>query len=143
MSGEATEYYVDERPLRERAPEGQEPVPLRGDCRLRLEEFLFGFVVCFFFFFAVFFVNQILLMAEDILSKRAPLKDVILLLIYAMPSVIAMSFPFASLVGALMAAGRLSSDNEMLAAMAAGIAPRRIFVPFLSSASPSRSCPSR
>ena len=94
-------------------------------------EFLFGFVVCFFFFFAVFFVNQILLMAEDILSKKAPLKDVILLLIYAMPSVIAMSFPFASLVGALMAAGRLASDNEMLAVMAAGIAPRRAFMPFL------------
>jgi lipopolysaccharide export system permease protein len=95
-------------------------------------EFLFGFVVCFLFFFAVFFVNQILLMAEDILSRKAPLRDVILLLIYALPSVIAMSFPFASLVGALMAAGRLSSDNEMLAVMAAGIAPRRAFAPFLA-----------
>jgi lipopolysaccharide export system permease protein len=42
-----------------------------------------------------------------------------------------MSFPFASLVGALMAAGRLSSDNEMLAVMAAGIPPRRAFGPFL------------
>lgn len=94
-------------------------------------EFLFGFIVCFFFFFAVFFVNQILLMAEDILSKKAPLKDVLLLLVYSMPSVIAMSFPFASLVGSLMAAGRLSSDNEMLAIMAAGIAPRRAFLPFL------------
>jgi len=95
-------------------------------------EFLFGFVVCFLFFFAVFFVNQILLMAEDILSRKAPIKDVILLLIYAMPSVIALSFPFAALVGALMAAGRLSSDNEMLATMAAGIAPRRAFTPFLA-----------
>jgi lipopolysaccharide export system permease protein len=95
-------------------------------------EFLFGFFVCFLFFFAVFFVNQILLMAEDILSRKAQLKDVALLLLYAMPSVIAMSFPFASLVGALMAAGRLSSDNEMLAAMAAGIPPRRAFGPFLA-----------
>jgi lipopolysaccharide export system permease protein len=95
-------------------------------------EFLLGFAVCFLFFFAVFFVNQILLMAEDILSKRAPLKDVLLLLVYAMPSVLAMSFPFASLVGALMAAGRLSSDNEVLALMAAGIPPRKAFAPFLA-----------
>ena len=95
-------------------------------------EFLFCFVVCFLFFFAVFFVNQILLMAEDILSRKAQLKDVLLLLVYSMPSVVAMSFPFASLVGALMAAGRLSSDNEMLAMMAAGIPPRRAFVPFLA-----------
>ncbi len=95
-------------------------------------EFLFGFFVCFLFFFAVFFVNQILLMAEDILSRKAPIKDVALLLVYAMPSVIAMSFPFASLVGALMAAGRLASDSEMLAVMAAGIPPRRAFAPFLA-----------
>lgn len=95
------------------------------------KEFLFGFVVCFFFFFAVFFVNQILLMAEDILSRKAPVKDVLLLLVYSLPSIIAMSFPFAALVGALMAAGRLSSDSEMLALMAAGVAPRRSFVPFL------------
>jgi lipopolysaccharide export system permease protein len=93
-------------------------------------EFLFGFVVCFCFFFAVFFVNQILLMAEDILSKKAPFREVMLLLVYAMPSVIAMSFPFASLVGALMAAGRLSSDNEMLALMASGVPSRRAFTPF-------------
>jgi lipopolysaccharide export system permease protein len=111
--------------------------PFRGRPRFRVvalyvsREFLFGFVVCFLFFFAVFFVNQILLMAEDILSKKAPIKDVALLLVYSMPAVIAMSFPFASLVGALMAAGRLSSDNEMLAVMAAGIAPRRAFAPFL------------
>jgi lipopolysaccharide export system permease protein len=95
-------------------------------------EFFFSAIVCFLFFFSVFFVNQILLMAEDILSRKAPLKDVMLLLLYSLPSVIAMSFPFASLVGALMTAGRLSSDSEMLAIMAAGIPPRRVFVPFLA-----------
>jgi len=93
-------------------------------------EFLFGFAVCFLFFFSVFFVNQILLMAEDILSKRAPLRDVLLLLLYATPSIIAISFPFAALVGALMAAGRFSSDNEVLAMMASGIPSRRAFLPF-------------
>jgi lipopolysaccharide export system permease protein len=94
-------------------------------------EFLFGFAVCFLFFFAVFFVNNFLLMAEEILSKKAPPMDVLLLLFYAMPRVLAMSFPFAALVGALMAAGRLSSDNEALAVMAAGIPPARVFGPFL------------
>lgn len=94
-------------------------------------EFLLGFSVCFLFFFAVFFVNQMLLMAEEILSKKAPVKDVLLLLVYAMPSVVAMAFPFASLVGALMATGRMSSDNEFLALMAAGIPPRRAFLPFV------------
>jgi lipopolysaccharide export system permease protein len=95
------------------------------------KEFLYGFAVCFLFFFAVFFVNNFLLMAEEILSKKAPPMDVLLLLFYAMPRVLAMSFPFAALVGALMAAGRLASDNEALAAMAAGIPPARVFGPFM------------
>lgn len=93
-------------------------------------EFAFSFLIAFLFFFVVFFVNQLLLMAEDILSRRAPLKDVLLLLFYSMPSEIAMAFPFASLVGALMAAGRFSSDNEMLVFQACGIPARRIFLPF-------------
>ncbi|MGA2545672.1 MAG: LptF/LptG family permease [Rectinemataceae bacterium] len=122
---------------RDRPRRGWRPRVFRGRSRFSViagyvsREFFFGFFVCFLFFFAVFFVNQILLMAEDILSRKAQLRDVILLLFYALPSVIAMSFPFASLVGALMAAGRLSSDNEMLAVMAAGIPPRRAFTPFL------------
>ncbi len=93
-------------------------------------EFAFSFLIAFLFFFVVFFVNQILLMAEEILSRRAQLKDVLLLLVYSMPSEIAMAFPFASLVGALMAAGRFASDNEMLVFQACGVPARRIFIPF-------------
>jgi len=100
--------------------------------RYAAREFLFGFVVCFVFFFAVFFVNNFLLMAEEILAKKAPFMDVLLLLFYAMPKVFAMSFPFAALVGSLMAAGRLASDNEALAAMASGIPPARMFAPFMA-----------
>ncbi|MEI6874045.1 MAG: LptF/LptG family permease [Spirochaetota bacterium] len=94
-------------------------------------EYLFSFIVSFLFFFVVFFVNQLLLMAEDILSKKAPIRDVMLLLLYATPSVIAMSVPFASLVGALMASGRLASDSELLVLHASGVRPRRIFLPFI------------
>jgi lipopolysaccharide export system permease protein len=94
-------------------------------------EFLFCFAVAFLFFFAIFFVNQLLLMAEDILAKKAPPGQVFLLLLYATPSIFAISFPFASLVGALMATGRFSSDGEILACMAAGIRVRTVFTPFL------------
>ena len=95
-----------------------------------LREFALSFAVAFLFFFVVFFVNQLLLMAEDILSRRAPFVDVFLLLLYAVPSEIAMAFPFAALVGALMSAGRMSSDNEFLVMQAAGIPARKVFVPF-------------
>jgi len=93
-------------------------------------EFALSFTVAFFFFFVVFFVNQLLLMAEDILSKKAPIEAVLRLLLFAMPSIVAMSFPFASLVGALMAVGRMSSENEILVIQASGVPTRRIFAPF-------------
>ncbi|MBL8965832.1 MAG: LptF/LptG family permease [Spirochaetaceae bacterium] len=93
-------------------------------------EFALSLLVAFLFFFVVFFVNQLLLMAEDILAKRAPLWDVFLLLVYAMPSVVAMSFPFAALVGGLMAAGSLAASNEILVIQAAGVPARRVFMPF-------------
>lgn len=93
------------------------------------KEFLFSFFVCFLFFIFIFFMNQILYMAEQILSKHAPLWDVVQLLLFAMPSIVALSFPFASLVGCLMAMGRMSSDNEILIMQASGISMKRIFVP--------------
>ena len=84
-------------------------------------EFLFSFFVCFIFFFFIFFVNQILFLAEKILEKHVPFNDVVMLLVYFMPSMISLSFPFAALVACLMTVGRLSSDNEILAMQALGI----------------------
>jgi lipopolysaccharide export system permease protein len=94
-------------------------------------ENLFTFFVSFLFFFFIFFINQILLIAEKILSKKVPILDVILLLIYYLPSIISLAFPFAALVGALMAVGRFSSDNEVLALRASGISLIRIFFPVI------------
>jgi len=94
------------------------------------KEFILSFVVSFLFFFIIFFINQLLLMAEDILSKKAPVGDVVRLVLYATPAIVAMSFPFGSLVGALMAAGRLASDNELLVMRASGVPRRSAMLPF-------------
>ncbi len=94
-------------------------------------EFLISFVVAFLFFFFLFFINQILVMAEEIFSKKVAFWDVLLLIVYSLPVVIAFSFPFGSLVGALMAVGRLSSDNELLAFGSLGVPPRQLLLPML------------
>jgi len=94
-------------------------------------EFIVSFVVAFLFFFFLFFINQILVMAEEIFSKKVPILDVLRLIVYSLPIVIAFSFPFGSLVGALMAVGRLSSDNELLAFGALGVPPRQLLLPML------------
>lgn len=94
-------------------------------------EFFFSFFVAFLFFFFIFFINQILLLAEQILTRRVPPLDVARLIFYSLPSIVALSFPFGALVGALMAIGRFSSDNEIIAFQASGVPNRRLFTPLL------------
>ncbi len=94
-------------------------------------EFLLSFAVAFLFFFFIFFVNQVLVMAEEIFSRKVPFWDVLRLVVYSLPWVVALSFPLGSLVGALMAVGRLTTDNEVLALGALGVPSRQILVPLL------------
>ena len=94
-----------------------------------LKDILLAFSVSFLFFFFVFFVNQLLLVAQDILTKQVPLYQVALLLLYAIPQVIAMAVPFASLMGTLITVGRLSSDNEVLVILSSGMSYFMVFLP--------------
>ncbi|HON13269.1 MAG TPA: LptF/LptG family permease [Treponema sp.] len=91
----------------------------------------FSFLVAFLFFFFIFFINQLLLMAEEILSKRVPFNQVLLLLLYSLPAIVAMAAPFAALVGILMAIGRLSSDNEVLVLLASGFSYKALYIPVI------------
>jgi len=97
-----------------------------------LTETLFSFFICFLFFFFIFFVNQILLMAKEVLTKHVPFGQVALLIIFSLPRVIAMSAPFASLVGTLMTIGRLTSDNEILVMLSSGLSYKNIFLPAIT-----------
>jgi lipopolysaccharide export system permease protein len=100
--------------------------------RYILTETFFSFFISFLFFFFIFFVNQLLLMAQDILTKHVPFGQVALLVLFSLPQVIAMSAPFASLVGTLMTAGRLSSDNEVLVMLSSGLSYRNVFIPAIT-----------
>lgn len=79
----------------------------------------------------MFFVNQLLLLAEDILQKDVALWDVVQLILFSLPSIVALSVPFATLLGTFMAVGRLSSDNEFLAMQSLGFPVSRLFLPVL------------
>ncbi|RPJ05614.1 MAG: YjgP/YjgQ family permease, partial [Spirochaetaceae bacterium] len=101
--------------------------------RYLAREFIFSFFVSFLFFFFIFFVNNLLLLIqkEDILAKNLPLGDILLIVMFKLPIVVIFAFPFGTLVGALMAVARLSSDNEVLAMRACGVSTKSIFIPFL------------
>ena len=95
-------------------------------------EFLFTFFVCFLFYFLIFMLNQLLLLAKQILAKGIPLDSVLLLIFYSLPAFITLSVPFATLTAALMTYGRFSSDNEILAMRAVGFNRFVIFRPVLA-----------
>lgn len=97
-----------------------------------LKELLLYFIVSFLFLFFIFFVNQILLMAEEILSKKAPIKDVLMLLFYSLPFVIATTAPYSALIGTLMCLGRFSADYEFISMNALGISTSFILIPVFS-----------
>jgi len=100
--------------------------------RYILNEFLISFTVAFLFFFCTFFINQLLVLAEEIFSKKVPFGDVVRFIVFSLPSILALSLPFGALVGSLMAMGRLSSDNETLAFRACGVAQFRILRPLVA-----------
>jgi lipopolysaccharide export system permease protein len=92
-------------------------------------EMLLSFTIAFLFFFLMFFVNQILLMAREVLTKHVPFPFVMLLVLFSLPTVIAQSAPFACLVGTLMTVGRLTSDNEILVMLSSGLSYKIVFSP--------------
>ena len=87
------------------------------------------FLVAFIFFFMVFFVNQILLEVEKLLANSAPFSDVMKMMLYSLPFIIAQSTPYATLVGFLMCLGGMMSNNEILIFRASGISFFTILIP--------------
>lgn len=91
----------------------------------------FSILVAFLFFFFILFLNNILLYTQTLLAKKAPFFEVMLLMLFTLPAVIALASPFGTLVGVLMAVTRLSSENEMLAFQAVGVPKKRLFTPII------------
>ena len=99
--------------------------------RYLVRELLLYFLIAFLFFFLVFFCNQILLLVQDILRKQVPIIEVMKLMSYSLPFIIAQSAPFGTLVGFLMCMGRLMTDNEILILRATGTSFFRLSLPVI------------
>ena len=94
-------------------------------------EYILSFIVAFLFFFFIFFVNQILVLAQKILLKNVRVMDVITLVIFSIPQFLMYTMPFSSLASASMVIGNLSSQNEILALRSCGVHVKKIFMPIL------------
>jgi lipopolysaccharide export system permease protein len=95
-------------------------------------EYLLAFGAAFVFFFFIFFVNQILLLAQKILVKNVELSSVIRLIGLSIPQFLIYTFPFSALTASSMVIGDLSGSNEILAIRSSGISIRHVWIPIIA-----------
>ena len=96
-----------------------------------LREFALSLLVSFIFFFFIFFINQILLLAQKILIKNVDIGSVLRLIGLAIPQILLYTLPFSSLTASSMVIGELSSRNEILALRCSGISMTKLFRPIV------------
>lgn len=86
-----------------------------------LKELLGPFVFGICAFSSIFIGTSILFrIAEYITKYHAPMSSAVKLFIYNLPQVIVMTFPMSMLLASLLAFGRLSSSNEIIAMKSGG-----------------------
>ncbi len=68
---------------------------------------------------------------EQIFVRGLPVLDALMVLAITLPHVVVLTIPMGFLFGVLLAAGRLSTDNEIVAIQASGISVRRLLRPIL------------
>jgi lipopolysaccharide export system permease protein len=79
----------------------------------------------------VMLMNQILLLAEILITRGVEFINIFLIIYYSLPALTVLTIPMSLLLGILLGLGRLSSDSELTVMRAAGISLYRIAVPIL------------
>jgi LPS export ABC transporter permease LptG len=87
--------------------------------------FLLGGALFTFFLF----IDRIYHLTDLVITKGVPLRLVMGLLLYMLPSFLALTLPMALLAAILLACGRLAGDLEIVALRAAGVSPLRLWRP--------------
>ena len=80
---------------------------------------------------AVLLVGNIIKFAELVVSKGVSPFDILRLILYLIPFILTFTVPMACLIAMVLAFGRLSTDYELIAIRASGVAPIRLVMPML------------
>lgn len=79
-------------------------------------------------------IGNVIKLAELVIAKGVSVLDILRLLIYLIPHMLSFTIPMAGLIAMILAFGRLSSDYELIAMRASGVAPMRLVIPILTVA---------
>ena len=99
-----------------------------------LKEFFPPFLLALLCFTSILLFDEVFRLTKHFVKKGISPYYLIELLIYLLPVVIVLTIPMATLVGILLALGRLSTDNEVTAMKAHGIGFHQILYPLILTA---------
>jgi LPS export ABC transporter permease LptG/LPS export ABC transporter permease LptF len=74
-------------------------------------------------------MNQFFLIAKEAIAKDLPLETVFRMIVYFLPNALILAIPMGTLLGTMIAVGRLSADHEWVALQSAGLGPRFLLRP--------------
>jgi len=78
--------------------------------------------------------GRLLKLSDMVVNHGVSLGEVMRIIGYVMPAFLELTFPMAVLLGVLLGFGRMSSDQEMIAARACGVSLYRLAIPVLGVA---------
>ena len=80
---------------------------------------------------AVLLIGNVIRFTELVISKGVSPVDIVRLILYLIPYMLIFTVPMATLIAMTLAFGRLSTDYELIAMRASGVAPFRLVFPML------------
>ncbi|MDQ1277744.1 MAG: lipopolysaccharide export system permease protein [Thermodesulfobacteriota bacterium] len=99
--------------------------------RYILKEIAFPFFMILFILTFVLLMGKILQLMDLMVNKGIRVFDILLMIIYLMPSFLLFTIPISLFVAIMMGLGRLSSDNELIVMKASGMSLYEISKPIL------------
>ena len=99
--------------------------------RYILKEFFPPFIIALICFTFILIFDDLFRLTNLFVKKGISPLYLVELLIYVMPATVVLSLPMAALVAILLALGRLSTNNEIIAMKAHGVAFHQLMLPFL------------
>ena len=102
--------------------------------RYILKEFFPPFIIALICFTFILIFDDLFRLTKLFVQKGISPLYLVELLFYVMPATVVLSLPMAALVAILLALGRLSTDNEIIAMKAHGVAFYHLMVPLLGVA---------
>ncbi|MCR4396575.1 MAG: LptF/LptG family permease [Candidatus Saccharicenans sp.] len=97
--------------------------------RYLLREIIPAFFLSLGFIILVILMNELFYLAEVFLTRKVPLATVLRVLLYLLPSILALAVPLAFMAGVLGGLGRLAGDRETEALKVLGLTPAQLARP--------------